>query len=163
MGTKFRPLFEDEVFSAEIHKASVKLFLSCLGDLTVYTVAKLVREGGMTDEEAERLAKYVFRESSRKALAEVPTDRIPPDVNDRFAERLADVHWPAIPDGPEAFLGSERDLVRFAPVTDEFKDLDEEIVTNSIKFRWQDVRAQIRKRLATAPLVDDVRSRMTTT
>lgn len=163
MGTKFRLLFEDDVFSAEIHKASVNLFLSCLDDLTVYTVAKLVREGGLRGEEPERLAKYIFRESSRKALAEVPTDRIPADVNDRFAERLTAIDWESVPDGPEAFLGSERDLIRFAPVSDEFKALDEGIVTNSIKFRWQDVRNQVRKRLAPDQLAEDTRSRMRAT
>jgi hypothetical protein len=38
-------------------------------------------------------------------------------------------------------------LLRYAPIVDEFKELDREIVRNSIRFRWRDVRAQLRRRL----------------
>ena len=37
--------------------------------------------------------------------------------------------------------------MRFAPVIDEYKALDREIVTNSIRFRWRDARDQLRRRL----------------
>ena len=45
--------------------------------------------------------------------------------------------------GEAAFAGSIADLIRNAPVIDEFKSLDRPIVRNSIRFRWRDVRAQL--------------------
>ena len=57
--------------------------------------------------------------------------------------------------GEAAFDGSVRDLIRFAPVVDEFKALDEEIVTNSIRFRWLDVKQQLKKRLNAAGVASD--------
>jgi hypothetical protein len=49
--------------------------------------------------------------------------------------------------GAGAFAGSERDLVRHAPVIEDFKRLDGEIVGSSIRFRWRDVREQFGKRV----------------
>jgi hypothetical protein len=157
MGIKFRVLFEDETFSAEIHKASVKLFLSCLSDLTLYAVAMVARAGVLNDAELNALARHCHDRAHRAALAEVPPERRPENAEAAFANRLNAVRWADIPDGPEAFRGSEADLIRVAPVSDQFKDLDGEIVANSIRFRWHDVRDQMRKRLRGAEVAGDWR------
>ena len=70
-------------------------------------------------------------------------------------ERLNATLWPNAAIGEAAFDGSVKDLIRFAPVVDEFKALDEEIVTNSIRFRWLDVKQQLKKRLNAAGVASD--------
>ena len=37
--------------------------------------------------------------------------------------------------------------MRLAPVVDELKEFDEPIVLNSVRFRWQEVRRELRKAL----------------
>jgi hypothetical protein len=46
--------------------------------------------------------------------------------------------------------------VRWAPVKDELKLLDEEIVRNSVRFRWQAVRRDFAEQLRLAPLLQSL-------
>lgn len=146
MGTSYRLYFEDDTFSASIRAAAVELFLSCLADLTVFAVAVANREGGFAPAEAAALAGRCFR---RAALDGLPDGMGGPsaDALAAFDARAAATVWPEAARGGAAFRGSEADLVRFAPVIDAYKDLDREIVANSIRFRWRDVREQARRRI----------------
>jgi hypothetical protein len=49
--------------------------------------------------------------------------------------------------------------VRCAPVLDELKQLDEEIVRNSVRFRWQQVRRDFARFLDADVLLDSLRAR----
>nr|MBA3323896.1 hypothetical protein [Paracoccaceae bacterium] len=66
--------------------------------------------------------------------------------------------WAGAAHGMEVFAGSAEDVIRFAPVSDQFKALDHEIVRNSIRFRWIDVREQLGRRLDPPPVCADWRS-----
>jgi len=155
MGTQFRVLFEDDVFSESIQIASVQVFLSCLSDLTVYCVASVARSSDLSNPDAEALARHCFETACREALKDVKTDRKPEDPYSAFTQRISGLDWHAVPDGEAAFARSEGDLIRFAPVIDDYKELDEEIVSNSIRFRWHDVRTQARKRVNGAAIAAD--------
>ena len=148
MGTSYRIYFEDDTFSASIRTAAVKLFLSCLADLTVYAAALSERDGALPPGGAAALASRCFRVAAERGLADAGAGSVPAENLERFERRLRAADWPAAAsDGRHAFAGSEADLVRFAPVIDEYKALDREIVTNSIRFRWRDVRDQLRRRI----------------
>lgn len=148
MGTSYRVYFEDDTFSASIRMAAVKLFLSCLADLTVFAAALCERDGPLPPDGAAALAQHCFRRAAEKGLADTGTGAVPAETLERFDLRLRATDWPAAAaDGRHAFAGSEADLVRFAPVIDEYKELDREIVMNSIRFRWRDVRDQLRRRI----------------
>ncbi len=158
MGTRYREFFEDEVFSVSIRVAAAKLFVSCHGDLSVYAAAVAGRDAPSAPEEAAALAVHCFRHGLERALAEVPPDMVPGDAIDDFAARCAETHWANAAQGAAAFAGSQKDIIRFAPVVEEFKTLDEEIVTNSIRFRWRDIREQLRKRIDSDCVLNDWRA-----
>ncbi len=147
MGTSYRTYFEDDMFSASIRMAAIKLFLSCLADLTVFAAALCARDGPLPPSGAAALAQLCFQRAATQGLAEAGAGPVPADALERLTQRLQATDWEAAVDGRRAFAGSEADLVRFAPVIDEYKALDREIVTNSIRFRWHDVRDQLRRRL----------------
>ncbi len=149
MGTQFRVLFEDDVFSREIRRAAARLFGSCLADLTFHVVCQCRLAGRMTDAEAGALATRLFESGLERGLADYPDkDRqVRMEATRRFNQRLVCINWTAAEDIYVTFASSESDLVRFAPVVDEFKELDREIVMNSIRFRWRDVREQAKQRL----------------
>ena len=69
--------------------------------------------------------------------------------------RLALVDWAAVDDGEQAFSASPDALIRWAPVLDELKQLDEAIVRNSVRFRWQEVRRDLRACLDARAVLGD--------
>ena len=148
MGTSYRRYFEDDLFSQSIRLAAARLFVSCIADLAVFAAALAERDGALPPGGAAALARRCFRRALERGLAGVEADA--PDAEEavaRFDRRIAAMDWAWAAEGRRAFAGSEADLIRFAPVIDEYKALDREIVTNSIRFRWRDVRDQLRRRL----------------
>ena len=82
------------------------------------------------------------------------TTGIPKDAGKEFnthieqvRSRLAHCNWTQITDDEAPFSESPVALVHWAPIMDELKQLDEEIVTNSVRFRWQEVRRDLRRNL----------------
>jgi hypothetical protein len=147
MGTSFPKYFEDAVFSSAMRTAAVKLFVSCLGDLTIYAVALTGRDRRLGAAQAAALARQCFNDAMERHLADLEAGSVPPSALGDFARRSGETLWLDAANGTAAFTGSERDIVRFAPVIDEFKALDGEIVSNSIRFRWRDIREQLRRRI----------------
>ena len=151
MGTKFRVLFEDEVFSAAIQDAAARLFSTCLADITLYTVARLVRDGGLDAKSADKFAVNLYQKHLRLGLEEYPrpeiVEQIIKDGDSRIKGRVKIGKWPELLDIYKTFRPSEVDIVRFAPVSEEFKEQDKIIVGNSVRLKWNDVRAQLVKRI----------------
>ncbi|MCE2521020.1 MAG: hypothetical protein J4G15_14640 [Alphaproteobacteria bacterium] len=160
MGTSFRAWFEDEAFSDSIRIASVRVFLSCLADLTVFSVATAARQTVVDDAVLEALAGHAFRRAAVAGLAGQPERDDLDATFDAFDRRARLEDWRIAAEGRKAFTGSEADLVRLAPVIDEYRELDREIVTNSIRFRWRDVREQIRRRMDGDGLFKDWKDRV---
>ncbi|MHA1523483.1 MAG: hypothetical protein ACTSY1_03640 [Alphaproteobacteria bacterium] len=159
MGTRFRVMFEDDVFSASIRAATAKIFASCLADLTVYAVAKANHGERLGQDEARALALHCFKSALERGLADVNAPMDHPKSLADFDRRISLTNWERAAQGENSFAGSGTDLLLHAPVIDEFKELDREIVTNSIRFRWNDVRVQLKKRLNGAPVCDDWQTR----
>jgi hypothetical protein len=65
----------------------------------------------------------------------------------RVRARIALCDWSSVADDESAFSESPGALVRHAPIVDELKQLDEPIVRNSVRFRWQEVRRDLRRDL----------------
>ena len=147
MGTRYRVMFEDDVFSHAIRTAAAKLFGSCLSDLAIVAAAKCRVAGNLDDAQTAALAGRLFLGALDKGLEGFPDAEVGADAITRFQQRTSVLDWNRADDISLTFASSEADLVRFAPVVDEFKELDREIVMNSIRFRWRDIREQLNRRL----------------
>ena len=157
MGTQFSRYFQDDTFSRSIRIAAIKLFSSCVADLAVFATA-LVQEGNRLEPtRSAALARRLVESILDDHLEAADFHHLPANFMVDLDERLGATIWSNAAIEENAFAGSARDLVRFAPVIDEFKKLDEEIVTNSIRFRWRDVRIQLRKRLDRDAVANDWR------
>jgi hypothetical protein len=159
MGTKFPEYFEDEGYSRLIRTASVKLFVSCAGDLAVHAAAVAGADGRLAPPQMAGLARTSFAAALREALSEADLATVPADSRQALEARAAGTDWPEAASGEAAFAGSIADLTRFAPVSEEFKALDRPIVRNSIRFAWRDVRAQLDRRLRPDAVCGDWRAR----
>lgn len=146
-GVRFPELFNDDPFVRSINIAKWHIWLACLADLSVYA-------GGLVLHRARAPAGAVGRlvsEAVDGILAEVG---VPEEAGAGFTEhagrvraRIALCDWESVSDDESAFSESPAALVHYAPVTDELRQLDEEIVKNSVRFRWQEIRRALRRDL----------------
>lgn len=147
MGIKFRELFQDDTYSQSIRKSSEKLFVSCAQDLTISVVSIIARATAINTEQCISLARHMFEQAATRALVDIEDQSLVGHGIQEFEKRLLDFEMESNSDESRIFVRSISDLIRFAPVIDEFKELDRDIVENSIRFRWIDIRRQIKKRI----------------
>tara|TARA_R110000868_G_scaffold404574_1_gene682902 strand:- start:110 stop:835 length:726 start_codon:yes stop_codon:yes gene_type:complete len=157
MGTRYRVLFEDDVFSQAIRKSAILVFTSCLSDFTIYITSYVARDGDLTPEEATILARQIYAEGLERGLRSVDSADHPDGALQQFQARTDRIIWPNVVTSLEVFEQSASDLIDFAPVIEEFKTLDREIVMNSVRFRWTNVRQQFQKRLDAPAVARDWR------
>jgi hypothetical protein len=159
MGTQFTRYFEDDLFSREIHSAALKLYVSCLSDFSVHAVGLLYERATLSEEDARTLAIELYDAALPLGVRDRDRVLLSSDALSVFRSRAAETDWDEGTGANAAFKGSGADLVRFAPVVDQFKEMDSEIVKNSIRFRWRDVREQLRLRLHADEVVASYRLR----
>jgi hypothetical protein len=159
MGTKFPRYFQDPGFAGLIRTASVELFVSCAGDLAIHAAAVAGAGGRLGPDERAALARRCFAAALGEALAAEDAAAVPPGAAEAFAARARATDWQAAAAGEAAFAGSIAELVRVAPVAEEFKPLDRPIVRNSMRFRWREVRVELSRRLDAAAVCADWRRR----
>ncbi len=146
-GTRYLEMFQNDDFINALNVAKWQIWLACLADLAVYAGAVIYRDGQLP---AERVTSLI-RAAVDGALASVGT---PPDAGPAFPEgvrhvqaRLQKTDWAAITDDEQPFCESPDALVEWAPIVDELKQYDTEIVKNSMRFRWHEIRRNLRRDL----------------
>lgn len=152
-GTRFPELFENDAFVVSINIAKWHVWLACLADLAVYAGSLLRRNARTSPEEVGALMRRLVEE----ILAETGT---PADAGPQYGAhvqrvrtRLALCEWNAPEDGGAAFTESPEALVHWAPIVDDLKALDAEIVRNSVRFRWHEVRRDLSHNLDPAAVL----------
>ena len=147
MGTRYRQVFEDDKFLPSINKAKWRTYGACLSDLTVFAAALTGSENRLKTNEISDLARKCFEAAVQQTFVGPEADEIRAEIVESFEDRINRTHWPNAAIGENAFTSSPKVLLDSAPIADELKAQDVEIVTNSIRFRWRDVREQLRKRI----------------
>jgi len=152
-GVRFPELFDDDLFIVSTNIAKWHVWLACLSDLAVYAGGMVHRNSGASDADVGRLMQRLVNE----ILAETGT---PGEAGPEFAghagrvrARLALCDWSAQVDGSAPFVESPTALVYWAPIVDDLKVLDAEIVRNSVRFRWNEIRQQLRLALDAASVI----------
>lgn len=154
MGIRYPRVFEDDVFVASIDIAKLHVYVACLADLAIFAAWRVRQDAPspLAADDCSALALQCFQRgladnaAAAAAIAEFSPDAVLAD----FKRRLAFWDWSDGPQGPDIFNESPAALVRWAPIAPELKQLDQEIVENSIKFKWRDVRRDFVKRLDAA-------------
>ena len=146
-GTRFPVLFENDAFVVSINHAKWQMWLACLSDLSVFAGGLLA----LRSRANSAAAGAAVRRAVEGILERTGT---PDDSGPLFAEgaetvrnRLSRCAWHALADDESEFTASPEALVRHAPIIPELMALDEEIVRNSVRFRWQEIRRELRARL----------------
>lgn len=157
MGTSYMRYFEDEKFSVGIRQAQIRVYCACAADLTTFATALTAQRGNLDDAEIQQLAMHCY--AYAMSNSGVDMGEVSDEAYARFRSRAERTLWPQAAIGESAFYESLTELIEAAPVIDEFKRLDEEIVQNSIRFRWREIREQFRKRADPGAICGDLRTK----
>jgi hypothetical protein len=142
-GTRFPALFEDEQFLKSINIAKWQIWCACVSDLAVYT-GRLIFETHPENEKVRELMRVaVTRIAERTGVPDDAGQEFPSAVKEAI-ERIDDAQFSDLDDLEAIFKKSGDALVQWSPIVDELKVLDEDIVRNSIRFRWQEPRRDLR-------------------
>ena len=157
-GTLYPELFANDPFMVSVNIAKWQMWLACVSDLSVYAGGMLLRRCPDTPESRIRTIMGEAVETILQQAGE------PAEGGNAFSDnaalvrdRIGTVDWTAVDDGESHFTWSPEALVTWTPIVEGLKELDREIVTNSVRFRWQEVRRDLRRVLdaraviATAP------------
>ena len=140
-------LFTNKKFTAVLKPARTRLVLVCLDDLVVYAAAILPE---LSAQRRAALATRLFANGIAALQDEALLQEELRSAQADFERRSHLIDWAAraAPDkGIAAFRKSAEALIELAPIVDALKKYDDEIVTNSMHFKWHGVRTQLRERL----------------
>lgn len=146
-GAQFPDLFANDMFVQSINIAKWPIWLACLSDLSIFAGGLLARRASVPLHEVAELMNSTVE--AVLAATGVPGEAGPdfPQLADQVRTRVRECDWPSVGDDDTSFTESPDALVRWAPVVEEYKALDGKFVRNSVRFRWQDVRRDLRRDL----------------
>ncbi len=141
-GLQHFTLFADDTFIALLKPARTRILLACAADLSIYSAAH-IGAPHFTDY-AEKLFAYCLDKTAH--AADLNAQELD-EIKTRFEKRLAITDWDICKTGETAFSQSPHALLEHAPIIDRVKHYDTTIVVNSMRFKWQAVRAEFNARI----------------
>ena len=144
-GTRYVSLIKDPLFASSMKTARNRIFLACLMDLTLHVLKTIHTQKHDNFQNLDPLALHFFTQTLAKAPLEVFESLEREEVILEFEKHLSRNNWTDTDDFHESFSGSRSALLKWAPVVEEFKIQDEEIVSNSIHFKWLRVCQEFEK------------------
>ena len=131
IGVKFTAMVEDEIFSKSINIAKWNIYMTALADCAFYVFSYLVVEKNLRENDC----KEIYLEIIEKEKVNGLTDEIYERAKKEFLVRYENIDFKKYYlDNP--FKESCFALYNWAPIADELKTLDKEIVLNSMRLKW---------------------------
>lgn len=154
-GTSWPKLFEDDTFLVSLRTARSHFFAACVADLALFFAARMFMGARLSAQQAGKLAVHI----AEAVLLNHYDDDIDPTAFDaviaRIRQRTTVIAWEDAATSALAFASSADAFMRWAPVTDEFKALDEEIMRNSLHLRWIGIRRDVKETLNVQDVLED--------
>jgi len=131
IGVKYTAMVEDEVFSKSINIAKWNIYMTAIADCAFYTFSYLISEKNLKENDC----KEIYLDIIEKEKANGLSDEVHLKAKNEFLIRYdkVDFHKYYL-DNP--FKESCLALYNWAPIADELKTLDKEIVLNSMRLKW---------------------------
>ncbi len=152
-GLQHFQLFNDDQFNAALRPARNRVFVACASDLAVFAAARVAIEDRAGAVQAPELASALFLNALEKLAVDPLPDAEMQSLREAELVRFRLIDWPKMVSGDAAFQRSVRSVIAEAPLIDDLKVLDEDIVINSVRFKWQEVRAELVHRLDASAMI----------
>ena len=131
IGSRYAIMFEDSKFVDSINIAKWNIYMSALSDCTLYTYSYLIDQKNFKKDNAE----FVFNSILEKEKENGLESSLFQETKLNFSNKIKTINWNTFyQDKP--FENSCQALYRWAPIAEELKTLDKEIVLNSMKLKW---------------------------
>ena len=131
IGVKYTAMVEDEVFSKSINIAKWNIYMIAIADCAFYTFSYLISEKNLK----ENNCKEIYLDIIEKERANGLSDEVHLKAKQEFLNRYENIDFQKYYlDNP--FKESCMALYNWAPIADELKILDKEIVLNSMRLKW---------------------------
>ena len=144
-GTQYVSLIKDSLFASSMKTARNRIFFACLMDLTLHVLKTIHARKQHDFQNLDPFARQFFLQTLAKAPEEVFESLEREKVILEFENNLSRYNWHGNDDFHKSFSESRSALLKWAPVVEEFKIQDEEIVSNSIHFKWLRVCQEFEK------------------
>ena len=131
MGHKFTLMVQDEIFSKSINIAKWNIYMVAIADFTFYTFSYLISEKNLKENDCKKIYLDIIEKEKSNGLS----DEIYLKAKKEFVNRYEtiDFHKYYL---NKPFQESCLALYSWAPIADELKILDKEIVLNSMRLKW---------------------------
>ena len=140
MGLKQNLMFTDDVFVDSVNKAKWNIFSEAVTDLTFFSISLLNKKYNIDNLDPNKIYETILE---NEILNGLPKDMCG-KYKAKFKEKLNDFDIKEYSSN-NPFNNSCNALFHWAPIADELKELDKEVVINSIKNKWMLVVADLEK------------------
>ena len=131
MGHKFTLMVDDEIFSKSINIAKWNIYVVAIADCTFYVFSYLIKEKNLKENDCKEIYLNIIEKEKANGLSNEVYLKAKEEFFNRY-EKI-DFHKYYL-DNP--FKESCLALYNWAPIADELKTLDKEIVLNSMRLKW---------------------------
>ncbi len=131
IGVKYSAMVEDEIFSKSINIAKWNIYMVAIADCTFYVYSYLIAEKNLKENDCEEIYLDIIENEKNNGLSEDIHLKAKNEFSNRKEKIDFQKHYLNNP-----FKESCMALYNWAPIADELKILDKEIVLNSMKLKW---------------------------
>lgn len=140
IGSRYVLMFEDDTFVKSVNIAKWNILLASLSDCTLFVFSYLIDEKKYKQNEAEKIFNSILEQEEKNGL----DFELSKNAKIDFANRLKEIDWKSYHKN-EPFIKSGLALYKWSPIADNLKELDKEIVLNSIKLKWNRVEIEFKE------------------
>ena len=131
IGVKFTAMVDDEVFSNSINIAKWNIYMVAIADCAFYTFSYLISEKNLKENDCKEIYLNIIEKEKVNGLSDEVFNKAKKEF--LYRHEKIDFHKYYL-DNP--FKESCLALYNWAPIADELKTLDKEIVLNSMRLKW---------------------------
>ena len=131
MGHKFTLMVQDEIFSKSINIAKWNIYMVALADCTFYIFSYLMSEKNLKENDCKEIYLDIIKKEKINGLSDEILNKAKIEFSNRHEKIDFNKYYL---DNP--FKESCMALYNWAPIADELKILDKEIVLNSMRLKW---------------------------
>ena len=140
IGTRYTAMIQDEKFSDSMNIAKWNIYVAAIADLTLYVFSFLTDKKNLKENDAEEVFNRIIDREIKNGLDK----NISELAKKEFSLRVQSANWKNLHlENP--FSSSGMALYKWAPIAEELKVLDKEIVLNSIKLKWNIVENEFKE------------------
>lgn len=154
-GMQHPKLFANPDFLTSLRIARWHIYGAAIGDLTLFAGAQINRDAVLTRDQLSifctEMIEGIFAANPQE---DIDSKRFM-QICEKGKQRIAFADWQAVESGSAAFQSSSDAVFKWAPIADELKVNDEEIVRNSIHLRWIGVRRDLKELIKPRLIIED--------